>query len=92
MRTALTLGFVAGVVGRELLAAGRPDAVLAGCGGLLRGVHETAPGVLPVDASGAGRVFVRGGFGLRSVLLGPGAFEVAAVVGWGFARLGDLVE
>ncbi|MEU8353302.1 phosphotransferase, partial [Streptomyces sp. NPDC048845] len=42
----LTLGFVNGVPGQELLAAGRPEAVLASCGELLRRIHGTAPGVI----------------------------------------------
>ena len=91
-KTTLTLGFMAGVPGQELLAAGRPEAVLASCGELLRAIHETAPAVLPEDVPGAGKVLVHGDFGPHNVLLDPDTFEVTAVADWEFARLGDPVE
>ncbi|MFD7708312.1 phosphotransferase [Streptomyces sp. NPDC059785] len=88
----LTLGFMAGAHGQELLAAGHPEAVLASCGQLLRRIHDIAPSVLPEDGSGADKVLVHGDFGPNNVLLDPGSFEVTAVVDWEFAHLGDPVE
>ncbi|WP_405658579.1 aminoglycoside phosphotransferase family protein [Streptomyces sp. NBC_01166] len=88
----LTLGFVAGAHGQELLAAGQPEAVLASCGELLRNIHGTAPSVLPEDAPSAEKVLVHGDFGPNNVLLDPATFEVTAVVDWEFAHLGDPIE
>ncbi|WP_181786408.1 phosphotransferase family protein [Streptomyces phytophilus] len=90
--TALTLGFVAGVPGQELLAAGQPEAVLGSCGELLRSIHRSVPSVLPEEAPRAGKVLVHGDFGPNNVLLDPGTFEVTAVVDWEFAHFGDPVE
>ncbi|WP_370269326.1 phosphotransferase [Streptomyces sp. V4I8] len=41
----LTLGYVAGTPGQELLDAGQPEAVLASCGELLRRIHKIFPGL-----------------------------------------------
>ncbi len=90
--TTLTLGFVAGVPGQELLDAGHPVEVLASCGKLLRRIHATAPSLLTVGAPRAGKVLVHGDFGPNNVLLDPGTFEITAVVDWEFAHLGDPVE
>ena len=79
--TTLTLGFVAGVPGQELIDA-HPVAVLASCGELLRRIHATSgPGIL-----------VHGDFGPNNVLLDPGTFEVTAIVDWEFAHSGNPVE
>ncbi|WP_217213690.1 phosphotransferase family protein [Streptomyces sp. AC550_RSS872] len=86
----LTLGFVAGVPGQELLDAGRPGTVLASCGELLRRIHATTP--LTTGAQEAGKVLVHGDFGPNNVLLDPDTFEVTAVVDWEFAHIGDPVE
>ncbi|MFG2455482.1 phosphotransferase family protein [Streptomyces sp. NPDC048523] len=88
----LTLGFMAGAPGQELLSTGQPEAVLASCGELLRRIHGIAPSVLPEDAPRAEKVLVHGDFGPNNVLLDPVTFEVTAVVDWEFAHLGDPVE
>jgi aminoglycoside phosphotransferase (APT) family kinase protein len=90
--TTLTLGFMAGVPGQELLEAGRPAAVLASCGESLRRIHETAPGALAMGEPGEGDVLVHGDFGPNNLLLHRDTFEVTAVVDWEFAHLGDPVE
>ncbi|PPS70271.1 aminoglycoside phosphotransferase [Streptomyces sp. 46] len=90
--TTLTLGFVAGAPGQELLDAGQPEAVLTSCGELLRRIHGIAPSVLPEDARRTDKVLVHGDFGPNNVLLDPETFEVTAVVDWEFAHLGDPVE
>jgi aminoglycoside phosphotransferase len=87
----LTLGFVAGVPGQELMEA-QPAAVLASCGQLLRRIHTTAPDVLTAGRHEVGEVLVHGDFGPNNVLLDPDTFEVTAVVDWEFAHLGDPVE
>ncbi|MGY0489421.1 phosphotransferase family protein [Streptomyces sp. WG-D5] len=88
----LTLGFVAGAPGQELLAAGRAEAVLASCGELLQRIHATAQSVLPEETTKAGKVLVHGDFGPNNVLLDPDTFQVTAVVDWEFAHCGDPVE
>ena len=88
--TTLSLGFVAGVPGQELLDAGQPEAVLTSCGELLRRIHGIAPSVVP--ACTTDKVLVHGDFGPNNVLLDPETFEVTAVVDWEFAHLGDPVE
>jgi aminoglycoside phosphotransferase len=89
--TTLTLGFVAGVPGQELLDA-QPSAVLASCGRLLRRIHATAPDVLSAGKHEGGEVLVHGDFGPNNVLLDPDTLEVTAVVDWEFAHVGDPVE
>jgi aminoglycoside phosphotransferase (APT) family kinase protein len=88
----LTLGFVLGAHGQELLDAGHAAAVLGACGELLRPIHETPASVLAVGAHEARKVLVHGDFGPNNVLLDPVTFQVTAVVDWEFAHLGDPVE
>ncbi|MFD9500440.1 phosphotransferase family protein [Streptomyces sp. NPDC060035] len=89
---ALTLGFVTGVPGPELLDAGHAAAVLESCGGLLRRIHETAPSGPAVGEPEAGKVLVHGDFGPHNLLLDPLTFQVTAVVDWEFSHLGNPVE
>ncbi|MFD8867341.1 phosphotransferase family protein [Streptomyces sp. NPDC059590] len=81
----LTLGFMTGVPGQELLDAGRAAEVLEACGALLRRIHGT-------EASVRGAVLVHGDYGPNNLLLDPVTFQVTAVVDWEFAHLGDPVE
>ncbi|MCW8383248.1 phosphotransferase family protein [Streptomyces justiciae] len=87
----LTLGFVAGVPGQELLED-RPAAVLTSCGEVLHRIHATPPDVLADGDGTADGVLVHGDFGPQNLLLDPGTFAVTAVVDWEFAHLGDPVE
>lgn len=88
----LTLGFVAGVPGQELIEAGHAAAVLASCGALLRRIQGTGTDAAAPGAPGGGGVLVHGDFGPHNVLLDPVTFRVTAVVDWEFARVGDPVE
>ncbi|MEU1474013.1 phosphotransferase [Streptomyces sp. NPDC005760] len=90
--TTLTLGFVQGTPGQELLDSGRAAQVLASCGEVLRRVHATGPSGPAADAPEAGKVLVHGDFGPNNVLLDPATYKVTAVVDWEFAHLGDPVE
>ncbi|MER7788985.1 aminoglycoside phosphotransferase family protein [Streptomyces sp. NPDC097640] len=81
----LTLGFMTGVPGQELLDAGHAAEVLEACGALLRRIHGT-------EASVRGGVLVHGDYGPHNVLLAPVTFQVTAVVDWEFTHLGDPVE
>jgi aminoglycoside phosphotransferase (APT) family kinase protein len=84
---ALTLGFVQGVPGQDLLESGRAAETLRACGVVLRQIH-TVP---PPPGSPPGTVLVHGDFGPNNLLIDPGTFAVTAVVDWEFARLGDAV-
>lgn len=88
----LTLGFMAGVPGQELLDAGHAAAVLETCGRLLRCIHGIASSVLAGGAPDAEKVLVHGDFGPQNVLFDPRTFQVTAVVDWEFAHLGDPIE
>ncbi|MCD7437109.1 phosphotransferase [Streptomyces lincolnensis] len=88
----LTVGFVEGTPGQELLSAGRAEQVLESCGELLRRIHRIEPSVLPVGPDEAGKVLVHGDFGPHNVLFDPATYAVTAVVDWEFAHLGDPVE
>jgi aminoglycoside phosphotransferase len=90
--TTLTLGFVRGTPGQELLDSDRAVAVLVSCGELLRRLHETEPNMSAAGAHEAGKVLVHGDFGPHNVLLDPATCTVTAVVDWEFAHLGDPVE
>ncbi|MFI5678082.1 phosphotransferase family protein [Streptomyces cellulosae] len=88
----LTLGFVPGVHGQELLDAGRAERVLESCGQLLRRLHSGPPDLADLPVAGAGEVLVHGDFGPQNLLLDPSTFEVTALLDWEFARLGEAVE
>ena len=76
---ALTLGFLAGSHGQDLIMAGHAGPVLATCGSVLRDIH----------AAGVGH----GDFGPHNVLLDAATFAPVAVLDWEFAiiPLADLV-
>ncbi|MGW3572283.1 phosphotransferase family protein [Streptomyces sp. NPDC000941] len=88
----LTLGFMTGAPGQELLDAGHAVEVLEACGGLLRRIHGTEASVPALGAGDEGEVLVHGDYGPHNVLLDPVTFQVTAVVDWEFARLGEPVE
>ncbi|MES4907907.1 MULTISPECIES: phosphotransferase [unclassified Streptomyces] len=86
----LTLGFMPGAPGQELLDAGHAVEVLEACGELLRRIHEA--GARDEGEVDEGKVLVHGDYGPNNVLLDPVTFQVTAVVDWEFAHLGDPVE
>ncbi len=83
----LTLGFVAGTPGQELLgpdiASSVAADVLAACGTTLRRIHE-------LDV--ARPVLVHGDYGPNNVLLDPATLTVTAVLDWEFSHAGEPVE
>jgi aminoglycoside phosphotransferase len=88
----LTLGFVAGAHGQDLIDQGHAATVLQSCGRLLRRLHDLAPGPLALGEHAASQVLVHGDFGPNNVLLHPESFAVTALLDWEFAHLGDPIE
>jgi aminoglycoside phosphotransferase (APT) family kinase protein len=91
----LTMTFMDGVHGQELLGAGHADRVLRACGATLRQIHQfdttrIAAGV--ARPAGAGEVLIHGDYGPQNVLLDPAAMEVTAILDWEWAHTGDPVE
>ncbi|NGN68331.1 phosphotransferase [Streptomyces sp. A7024] len=75
----LTLGFLPGTHGQELIDAGHAAEVLTACGELLRRIHATG--------------MIHGDYGPNNILLDPSDFTVTAVLDWEFAHpLPDPVE
>jgi len=91
----LTMTFMPGVHGQELLEAGRAGAVLRACGTMLGRIQRIRPGeiaaALPGPA-GPGTVLVHGDYGPNNVLLDPAAAEITAVLDWEWAHAGDPAE
>jgi tRNA A-37 threonylcarbamoyl transferase component Bud32 len=69
--TTITLGFVAGAHGQDLIMAGQAQPVLRTCGAVLRDIHEAG--------------FGHGDFGPQNMLLDPVTFAATAVLDWEFA-------
>jgi aminoglycoside phosphotransferase len=87
----LTMQFLPGAHGQDLLEQGHDRPVLRACGELLRVLHAVPVADLKLAGS-AGRVLVHGDFGPNNVLLDPATFTVTGLLDWEFAHLGDPVE
>jgi aminoglycoside phosphotransferase len=91
--TRLTMGFMPGRHGQDLIAAGLAEPVLAACGRMLRRVHAIDPRLVrPGAPSRPGAVLVHGDYGPNNALLDPAARQVSALLDWEWAHLGDAVE
>lgn len=75
----LTLGFIAGAHGQDLIDAGHAEEVLRSCGAILKQLH------------GLDERLVHGDFGPNNILFDPVTFDVAAVLDWEWARVGDPI-
>jgi aminoglycoside phosphotransferase (APT) family kinase protein len=92
---ALTLGFVPGMPGQELLETGSAAEVLRACGTVLRSIHSIPPASLSAPLPERGPVLVHGDFGPNNLLLGFTSnltCTVTGVVDWEFAHLGEAIE
>lgn len=87
----ISAGFMPGVHGQDLVAAGLAPAVLRACGLMLRRVQAIDPGMIAGDA-GAGAVLVHGDYGPNNLLLDPSGQQVTAIVDWEWAHAGEPVE
>jgi aminoglycoside phosphotransferase (APT) family kinase protein len=90
-RDRLTMAYVPGGHGQDLLDAGFAADVLAGCGHLLRRLQNVDPTAL-FDRDPGGAVIVHGDFGPNNVLFAPDCVEVTAVLDWEFCHPGDPIE
>jgi hypothetical protein len=69
--TTITLGFVAGMHGKDMIMAGHAEPVLRTCGAVLQDIHKAD--------------FKHGDFGPHNVLLDAITFAATAVLDWEFA-------
>jgi hypothetical protein len=89
----LTLGFVQGAHGQDLLAAGRGAEVLQASGSILARIHDLAVAeVLPGLRAEPGEVLAHGDFGPNNLLFDLRAPEVVAVLDWEWAHVGRPIE
>jgi aminoglycoside phosphotransferase (APT) family kinase protein len=89
----VTLGFVHGAHGQDLLEAGRADEVLQASGRVLARIHRLVVAeVLPGSRARAGTVLVHGDFGPNNLLFDPATSDVVAVLDWEWAHIGRRVE
>jgi aminoglycoside phosphotransferase (APT) family kinase protein len=87
----LSTRFVAGVHGKDLLAAGHAPAVLAACGEMLRRIQQIDPLTIFEEVAPS-EVVVHGDYGPNNLLLDPVGMTVAAVVDWEWAHPGGAIE
>jgi hypothetical protein len=67
----LTMRFMTGTHGQELLETGQASGVLSACGTMLQQIHHTREAALPCRMD-EGQVLVHGDYGPQNVLLDPG--------------------
>jgi tRNA A-37 threonylcarbamoyl transferase component Bud32 len=79
-RARVTVAFVPGRHGQELIDEGHATHVLQAAGWVLRRLHDQMPGL------------VHGDYGPQNLLLEPESLEVVAVLDWEFAHDGNPVE
>ena len=88
----LTMSYVRGTHGQELIDAHRADLVLRIIGELLAEVQGIPVGLVE-EISGSGDVVVHGDFGPQNVLIQLGSpSRVTALLDWEFAHAGERIE
>jgi aminoglycoside phosphotransferase (APT) family kinase protein len=91
----LTMRFLSGTHGQELLESGHGAGVLRACGTMLRRIHQLdareITAALPGRARG-GQVLVHGDYGPQNVLLDPATLEITGILDWEWAHAGDPME
>jgi len=91
----LTMRFMSGIHGQELLETGRGGRVLRACGTTLQRIHQLDTGEIAAalaSRAGEGQVLVHGDYGPQNVLLNPATLRITAVLDWEWAHIGDPVE
>lgn len=91
----LTMTFMNGVHGQELIEVGGADHVLRACGSMLRRIHQLdTPQIAAAlgRRGGAGHVLIHGDYGPQNVLVDPATMEISAILDWEWAHRGAPVE
>jgi aminoglycoside phosphotransferase (APT) family kinase protein len=89
----LTMEFVRGRHGQELLDEGHAREVFALCGRLLRAVQAVPADAVPeLGTPEPGQVLVHGDFGPQNLLVDPERWKPAALLDWELVRWGDPVH
>jgi tRNA A-37 threonylcarbamoyl transferase component Bud32 len=88
----VTLQFVAGLNGQDLISRGEADAVLASLGTLGRELHNLPRDIVALVADGDGEALLHGDFGPQNAVFDPDTFEVRALVDWEWCHIGPAVE
>lgn len=89
----LSIEYVHGRHGQELLDHGHAREVLGICGRLLRQVQSVDPATVPeLGPAQPGQVLVHGDFGPQNLLVDPNRWQPAALLDWELVRWGDPVH
>jgi aminoglycoside phosphotransferase (APT) family kinase protein len=91
----LTMRFISGTHGQEMLESGHGQGTLRACGAMLQRIHQLDIGEITAalpGSAGAGQVLVHGDYGSQNVLLDPATLEITAVLDWEWAHAGNPVE
>jgi aminoglycoside phosphotransferase (APT) family kinase protein len=91
----LTMTFMNGIHGQELLEAGHADRVLRACGTMLQRIHQLDTSQIAAalgQPAGEGNVLIHGDYGPQNMLLDPATLEITAIVDWEWAHTGKPVE
>lgn len=90
--TSLTMQFVEGEHGQELIDAGKAEHVLRACGGVLARLHAIDVSTVYPGTYAKGLVIRHGDFGPNNVLLSSETLEITAVLDWEFSGPGQAIE
>jgi aminoglycoside phosphotransferase (APT) family kinase protein len=90
--TSLTMQFVEGEHGQELIDAGKAEHVLRACGGVLARLHAIDVSTVYPGTHAKGLVIRHGDFGPNNVLLSSETLEITAVLDWEFSGPGRAIE
>lgn len=90
----LTMEFVEGIHGQDLLDAGHAVPVLRACGLTLNQIHTVRADTLPAiqRPSPAGGVLVHGDYGPNNLLINPTTRQVTAILDWEWCHWGEPIE
>jgi aminoglycoside phosphotransferase len=85
----LTISYVEGTHGQDLIGEGQAEEVFFAAGRMLRRIHEIG---LKLTLAGEGDTLVHGDFGPQNLLFSDDARHVVAVLDWEWAHYGSAVE
>ena len=87
----LSMTFMAGEHGQDLIDRGHAARVLEGCGRVLHTLHSIDVTKVYARNGAFGLVVTHGDFGPNNVLLDPSSFDVTAVLDWEFSGPGHAI-